>query len=110
MLGRKFRRGLIIQRTMWPMLVVVPAPGSDQDTSLSQTRKPVVIQTTSIAIIDVLRYAPLESAGTLPKCLALLFEQAHLFCSSCRQGGRIVPFPEWLNTDQPSTQSDLNNS
>ena len=45
MLGRKFRRGLIIQRTMWPMLVVVPAPGSDQDTSLRQTRKPVVIQT-----------------------------------------------------------------
>ena len=44
MLGRKFRRSLVTQRTVWPMLVVVPAPGGDQDTSLGQTRKPVVIQ------------------------------------------------------------------
>lgn len=33
----------------------------------------------AIAIIDVLRFAPLESAGTLPKRMALLFEQANLF-------------------------------
>jgi hypothetical protein len=44
MLGRKFRRSLVTQRTVWPMLVVVPAPDSDQDTSLVQTRKiPVVL-------------------------------------------------------------------
>lgn len=45
MLGRKLRRGLVIQRTVGSMLVVIPAPGSDQDTGLGQTRKPVVIQT-----------------------------------------------------------------
>ncbi len=33
----------------------------------------------SIAIIDLLRFAPLETPATLPKRLALLFEQAHLF-------------------------------
>lgn len=33
----------------------------------------------SIAIIDVLRFAPLQTPATLPKRLALLFEQAHLF-------------------------------
>ncbi|WP_194945360.1 IS4 family transposase [Limnohabitans sp. DM1] len=33
----------------------------------------------SMAIIDLLRFAPLESAGTLPKRLQLLFDQAHLF-------------------------------
>ena len=32
-----------------------------------------------IAIVDLLRFAPLESAATLPRRLALLFEQAHLF-------------------------------
>lgn len=31
----------------------------------------------SMAIIDLLRFAPLESAGTLPKRLQLLFDQAH---------------------------------
>ena len=34
---------------------------------------------TAIAIVDLLRYAPLESAGNLPKRMAWLFEQAHLF-------------------------------
>ena len=46
---------------------------------------------TSIAIIDVLRYAPLESAGTLPKRLALLFEQAHLFVLPPRREDRAFP-------------------
>ena len=31
----------------------------------------------NMAIIDLLRFAPLESAGTLPKRLQLLFDQAH---------------------------------
>ena len=44
MLGREFCRGLVVQRAMWPMLVVVSAPSGDQDTSLLQARKPVVIQ------------------------------------------------------------------
>ena len=34
---------------------------------------------TASAIIDILRFAPLEAAGNLPRRLALLFEQAHLF-------------------------------
>ena len=33
----------------------------------------------SIAIIELLRFAPLESAATLPKRLALLYEQAAIF-------------------------------
>lgn len=33
----------------------------------------------SIAIINILRYTPLESAGNLPKHLAQLLEQSHLF-------------------------------
>ena len=45
MLGRKFCRGLVVQCAMWPMLVVVSAPSGDQDTSLRQARKPVVVQT-----------------------------------------------------------------
>ena len=45
MLGCKFGRGLVIQRTVWPPLVVISAPGSDQDTDLGQTRKPMLIQT-----------------------------------------------------------------
>jgi Insertion element 4 transposase N-terminal/Transposase DDE domain len=32
-----------------------------------------------IAIIELLRFAPLESAATLPKRLSLLYEQAHIF-------------------------------
>ena len=44
MLGREFCRGLIVQCAVRPMLVVVSAPSSDQDTSLLQTGKPVVIQ------------------------------------------------------------------
>ena len=35
--------------------------------------------TASIAIIGILRFAPLESAGTLPKQLAQLFEQAAIY-------------------------------
>jgi hypothetical protein len=46
---------------------------------------------TSIAIIDVLRFAPLESAATLPKRLALLFEQAHLFVLPPRRQDRSFP-------------------
>ena len=34
MLGREFCRGLIVQCAVRPMLIVVPAPGGDQDTSL----------------------------------------------------------------------------
>ena len=44
MLGREFCRGLIVQCAVRPMLVVVSAPSGDQDTSLRQARKPVVIQ------------------------------------------------------------------
>ena len=44
MLGREFCRGLIVQCTVWPILIVVPAPSGDQDTSLLQARKPMVIQ------------------------------------------------------------------
>ena len=44
MLGREFCRGLIVQCAVRSMLIVVPAPGGDQDTSLRQTRKPMVIQ------------------------------------------------------------------
>lgn len=46
---------------------------------------------TSIAIIDVLRYAPLQSPGALPKRLALLFEQAHLFVLPPRREQRAFP-------------------
>ena len=46
---------------------------------------------TSIAIIDVLRFAPLESAATLPKRLALLFEQAHHFVLPPRREQRSFP-------------------
>lgn len=46
---------------------------------------------TSIAIIDILRFAPLESPGTLPKRLALLFEQAHLFVLPPRREERSFP-------------------
>ena len=44
MLSREFCRGLIVQCAMRPMLVVISAPSGDQDTSLWQARKPVVIQ------------------------------------------------------------------
>ena len=50
---------------------------------------------TSIAIIDVLRHAPLASAGTLPKRLASLFEQADLFVLP--PDAKIAPFPESSN-------------
>lgn len=46
---------------------------------------------TSTAIIDVLRFAPMESAATLPKRLALLFEQAHLFVLPPRREDRSFP-------------------
>ncbi|OHC67643.1 MAG: hypothetical protein A2045_10380 [Rhodocyclales bacterium GWA2_65_20] len=45
----------------------------------------------AIAITDVLRFAPLESAGTLPRRLALLFEQAKLFILPPRREGRAFP-------------------
>ena len=45
MLGREFCRGLIVQCAVRPMLIVVLAPSGDQDTSLRQARKPVIIQT-----------------------------------------------------------------
>ena len=44
MLGRELCRGLIVQCAMRPILVVVSAPGGNQNTSLRQTRKPVVVQ------------------------------------------------------------------
>lgn len=46
---------------------------------------------TSIAIIDLLRFAPLESAATLPRRLTLLFEQAHLFVLPPRRQERTFP-------------------
>ena len=45
----------------------------------------------SIAMIDLLRFAPLESAGSLPKRLAGLFEQAHLFVLPPRRENRSCP-------------------
>ena len=44
MLSGEFCRGLIVQCAVRPMLVVISAPGGDQDTSLRQARKPVIIQ------------------------------------------------------------------
>ena len=44
MLSGEFCRGLIVQCAVRPMLVVVPAPGSDRDTGLKQARKPMVVQ------------------------------------------------------------------
>ena len=44
-----------------------------------------------IAIVDLLRFAPLESAATLPRRLALLFEQAHLFVIPERRSYRSYP-------------------
>jgi hypothetical protein len=49
----------------------------------------------SIAIIDVLRFAPMQTPATLPKRLALLFEQAHLFLLPPRRARscpRVVKF------------------
>jgi hypothetical protein len=45
----------------------------------------------SIAIIEVLRFAPLETAGTLPRRLATLFEQARLFVLPPRRTDRSFP-------------------
>ena len=84
MLGREFCRGLIVQCAVRPMLVVVSAPGGDQDTSLLQARKPVVIQAfipeASIEALDervLRRFASLNQlelnamlAGPLIECLA----------------------------------------
>jgi hypothetical protein len=44
-----------------------------------------------MAIVALLRFAPLESAATLPKRLALLFEQAHLFVIPQRRPHRSYP-------------------
>lgn len=46
---------------------------------------------TCIAIIDLLRFAPLESAATLPRRLARLFDQAHLFVIPERRCERSYP-------------------
>jgi Insertion element 4 transposase N-terminal/Transposase DDE domain len=46
---------------------------------------------TAIAIMEVLRFAPLESAGTFPRRLASLFEQAHLFVIPPRRSDRSFP-------------------
>jgi hypothetical protein len=45
----------------------------------------------AIAIIEILRFAPLETAGTLPRRLATLFEQAHLFVIPPRRVDRSFP-------------------
>jgi hypothetical protein len=55
--------------------------------------------TTSIAIINVLRFAPLESAAMLPKRMEQLFAQAHLFVLPPRREERsfarvVKPRPE----------------
>lgn len=46
---------------------------------------------TCIAIVDLLRFAPLESAATLPRRLALLLNQAHLFVILERRCERSYP-------------------
>lgn len=46
---------------------------------------------TAIAIIEVLRFAPLESAATFPRRLASLFENAHLFVIPPRRTDRSFP-------------------
>lgn len=84
MLCREFCRGLIVQCAVRPMLVVVSAPSGDQDTSLRQARKPMVIQAfipeATVEALDegVLRgFAGLDQlqlntmlAGPLVQCLA----------------------------------------
>lgn len=45
----------------------------------------------AIAIIEILRFAPLETAGTMPRRLATLFEQAHLFVIPHRRTDRSFP-------------------
>lgn len=45
----------------------------------------------AIAIIDVLRFAPLESATTLPRRLALLFEQCPIVRHSRAALGAFIP-------------------
>lgn len=45
----------------------------------------------AIAIIEVLRFAPLESAGTMPRRLATLFEHAHLYVLPPRRVDRSFP-------------------
>jgi len=45
----------------------------------------------SMAIIDVLRFAPLASAGRLPERLSALFDEAHLFVLPPRRPGRSCP-------------------
>src|SRR5512138_802243 len=42
--GRELCQGLVVQCAVRPMLVVVPAPGCNQDTGLGQRRKPMVVQ------------------------------------------------------------------
>ena len=46
---------------------------------------------TCIAIVDLLRFAPLQSPATLPRRLALLFDQAHLFVIPERRCERSYP-------------------
>jgi Insertion element 4 transposase N-terminal/Transposase DDE domain len=45
----------------------------------------------AIAIIEILRFAPLETAGTLPRRLATLFEQASLFVIPPKRSDRSFP-------------------
>lgn len=45
----------------------------------------------AIAIIDILRFAPLETAGTLPRRLATLFDSAHLFVIAPKRADRSFP-------------------
>lgn len=45
----------------------------------------------AIAIVDLLRHAPLASAATFPKRLALLFDQSALFVLPPRREGRSCP-------------------
>lgn len=49
------------------------------------------IHATSLAVIDLPRFAPRESAGTLPNRLALFFKQAHLFLLPPRRPLRSFP-------------------
>lgn len=44
-----------------------------------------------LAIVDLLRFAPMESAAMLPKRLSLLFDQAHLFVIPERRCERSYP-------------------
>lgn len=104
MLGREFCRGLIVQCAVRPLLVVVSAPSGDQDTSLLQARKPVVIQAlipeASVEILDE-DFAMGHKFG--PGVIALK-EQFRLMISKSMRRGFCEPAPPFCNSSLASLE------